>query len=130
MSLWDIEYGYTAEQLNAAAAEEGALPWGPRGMASPDTEDGDHVRKIRPPMSVTVAPEWGYYPLWIEYSPDEPRDNAPAESLSDYGAEPSLISSINSWDDSYQAVYDPTDPASSGSRTRVKQIPGLRRVSS
>lgn len=70
--------------------------------------------KTRPPVSVTVAPEWGSYPLWIEYSPDEPRDNAPAESLSDYGAEPSLISSINSWDDSYQAVYDPNDPASSG----------------
>jgi hypothetical protein len=70
--------------------------------------------KVPSPVSVTVAPEWGVYPLWIEYTPGELRDNVSPELLSQYGVDQELILSLDSWDESYQAVYNPDDPVESG----------------
>lgn len=67
-----------------------------------------------PPISVTVAPEWGVDPLWIEYARGESRDNTAPQELAQYGVDQDLISSLNSWNEMYQAVYNADDPVASG----------------
>lgn len=67
-----------------------------------------------PLISVTVSPEWDAYPLWIEYSQEDPRENLAPGELSRYGVEATLLMSIDSWDETYQSVFNRDDPDSSG----------------
>ncbi|MGQ0777612.1 MAG: hypothetical protein ACT4NY_24910 [Pseudonocardiales bacterium] len=72
------------------------------------------TNRIPPLLSVTVSPEWDSYPLWFEYSREEPRENLPVEVLNDYGVDPSLVASIEAWDEEYQSVFNRDDPDDSG----------------
>ncbi len=67
-----------------------------------------------PLVSVTVSPEWDAYPLWIEYSQEDPRENSAVDVLTRYGVSPALASSIDAWDETYQSVFNRDDPVSSG----------------
>ncbi|MBP2338811.1 hypothetical protein JOF41_004989 [Saccharothrix coeruleofusca] len=66
-------------------------------------------------ISVRLAPEWGTYPLWVRKGDAPIPANYSAERLaSDFGVPTDLVAAIDAWDDEFQAVYDPDDPASSG----------------
>ena len=67
------------------------------------------------PLAITLSAEWAVFPLWVKYDVAEPRDNVPPPSLRDFGvSDDGLIAAIQEWDQEYQAVYRPDDPASSG----------------
>lgn len=66
-------------------------------------------------VSIRVAPEWGAFPFWVRVPDDVIPDNCSAERLvSEYGAPEDLAAAIDAWDDEFQAVYNRSDPESSG----------------
>lgn len=66
-------------------------------------------------VPVRLAPEWGTDPLWVRRDGDPIPANYSAERLGiDFGAPADLVAAIDAWDDEFQAVYDPDDPADSG----------------
>jgi len=78
-------------------------------------------------VSVTVSPEWDAYPLWIEYSREDPRENSAVHVLTRYGVDPALASSIDAWDEIYQSVFNRQDPNSSGFDEKVQTDAWLSR---
>jgi hypothetical protein len=59
--------------------------------------------------SVRLAPEWGTDPLWVD------GDNWGVEETAAELALPAdLVERIERWDEQYQDLYDPEDPAGSG----------------
>jgi hypothetical protein len=70
---------------------------------------------MRRAVSVRIAPEWVCHPLWITSENDPISDNcSPERAVTVYGMPPDLVAAIDSWDNEFQAVYDPNDPMSSG----------------
>ncbi|MEU7528100.1 hypothetical protein AB0A74_20395 [Saccharothrix sp. NPDC042600] len=66
-------------------------------------------------VSVRLAPEWGTDPLWVRKAGDPIPANYSADRLGrDFGVPAHLVAAIDAWDDEFQAVYDPDDPADSG----------------
>ncbi|MDA3624412.1 hypothetical protein OU415_03120 [Saccharopolyspora sp. WRP15-2] len=60
-----------------------------------------------------MAPEWRAYPCWTITSDDAVRDNPPYSALSkDCGVSDSLLRELDEWDEEFQAIWDPNDPAS------------------
>ena len=58
--------------------------------------------------SVRLAPEWGTDPLWVD------GDNWGVEETAAELALPAdLVARIERWDEEYQDLYDPEDPAGS-----------------
>jgi hypothetical protein len=68
--------------------------------------DGNLVREERHDRAalVKLAPEWGTGPLWVD---GEYRD------LDDFGLSDALVALIEQWDEEFQSIYDPDDPAAS-----------------
>lgn len=64
--------------------------------------------------SVRIRPEWRTDPLWITRNTDDLADNnASPEYLSEaYGLTQKLAEEIRKWDDEFQSIWDPSDPAS------------------
>lgn len=66
-------------------------------------------------ISVRVAPEWECFPFWVRTTDEVIVDNCSAERLvAEFGAPADLAKAIDEWDDEYQAVYNRSDPESSG----------------
>ncbi|WP_309111656.1 hypothetical protein [Saccharothrix sp.] len=66
-------------------------------------------------VSVRLAPEWGTDPLWVRREGDPIPGNCSADRLGrEFGVSARLVAAIDAWDDEFQAVYDPDDPADSG----------------
>lgn len=66
-------------------------------------------------VSVRLAPEWGTDPLWVRRDGDPIPANYAADRLGrEFGVPAGLVAAIDAWDDEFQAVYDPDDPADSG----------------
>jgi hypothetical protein len=66
-------------------------------------------------VSVRLAPEWSTDPLWVRKEGDPIPANYSVERLaSDFGVPADLVAAIDAWDDEFQAVYNPDDPADSG----------------
>ncbi|ACU38806.1 hypothetical protein [Actinosynnema mirum] len=64
-------------------------------------------------LRLRPAPEWVTGPLWPSWSDEEFPGNEPPERLAGFGAGPDPVAAVAAWDDEYQAVYLPDDPASS-----------------
>ncbi|MEJ2854144.1 MULTISPECIES: hypothetical protein [unclassified Saccharothrix] len=66
-------------------------------------------------ISVLVAPEWECFPFWVRTADEVIADNCSAERLvAEFGAPVDLAKAIDAWDDEFQAVYNRSDPESSG----------------
>lgn len=66
-------------------------------------------------ISIRVAPEWECFPIWVRTEEKVIADNCSAEELvAEFGAPVDLAAAIDAWDDEFQAVYNSSDPKSSG----------------
>ncbi|MDA3643701.1 hypothetical protein LZ318_12340 [Saccharopolyspora indica] len=64
-------------------------------------------------IEVHLAAEWRAYPYWLTRSDDTTSiDFPPSELEQKYGVSSSLLAEIEEWDDEFQAIWDPADPAS------------------
>lgn len=66
-------------------------------------------------VAVKVAPEWGTDPLWVSTTEEPSRTNFAPECLAEEFDVPEDIGrELRQWDEKFQAVYLPWDPAASG----------------
>ncbi|MFJ6675944.1 hypothetical protein ACIQMJ_33005 [Actinosynnema sp. NPDC091369] len=66
-------------------------------------------------ISIRVAPEWECFLFWVRTADDVIADNCSAERLvAEFGVPVGLAKEIDAWDDDFQAVYNRSDPESSG----------------
>ncbi|QIZ35896.1 hypothetical protein [Saccharopolyspora sp. ASAGF58] len=64
-------------------------------------------------LSVRISAEWRTGPLWVTTSGDRFEDNAEPEDLAEkFGVSVELVAELNEWDDEFQQIWDPADPAS------------------
>ncbi|GAA2696654.1 MULTISPECIES: hypothetical protein [Actinosynnema] len=64
-------------------------------------------------LRLRLSAEWVTGPLWPSWSDEEFPGNEQPEWLAEFGADADLVAAVAAWDDEYQAVYLPDDPASS-----------------
>lgn len=70
-----------------------------------------------------MDPEWECFPFWVRTAGGVIADNCSAERLAaEFGAPVELSVAIDAWDGEFQAVYNRSDPKSSGVPDEVTTV--------
>ncbi|MEV6228504.1 hypothetical protein AB0L88_11615 [Saccharopolyspora shandongensis] len=70
----------------------------------------DHATRL---LNVSISAEWRAYPCWVTRTNNPTPTDMPYSRMSiDYGVSEILLKKIDEWNEEFQQLWDPADPAS------------------